>query len=282
MSDTDAWEGGSRVERPKRKTLAQRLAPALPNGLTLGNALCGFGAIIAVSGWSPEFGWQPIAVASWLILGAWVCDMLDGTVARLVGSTGPFGAALDSLCDVVGFGLAPAFLLGTLARAAGWSPGLAWGAAAFLLACVLVRLARFDTEDAAESGPGGHMYFRGYPSPAVGVLIASFGLTFAQAARDMGMGSWGKPVLTGLNLAVAEALPWVAVIAGALAVTTWRYPDLPKHYVKNRRLLWQPTAVLLVGAFLGIGPALLAFFVLYALIGPMQGRKRRSVKSLNA
>lgn len=279
MSDTEAWELPARPARSPRLTLGQRLRPAIPNAITLGNAMCGFGAIISLAGWTPESGSWPIALASGLILGAWVCDMLDGTVARVLGSTGSFGAALDSLCDVVGFGVAPAFLVGTLAHAAGWSPGWAWGAGAFLLACVLVRLARFDAEDVADSGPGGHMFFRGYPSPAVGVSIAALGLTFAQAAKEVGLGTWGAPALTGLNLTVAGIFPYAAVLVGALAITTWRYPDLPKHYLKNPRLLWQPGLVFVVGVGLGFGPALVAFFLLYALLGPLGGRKRRALKS---
>jgi CDP-diacylglycerol--serine O-phosphatidyltransferase len=279
MSEREPWEGLARPVRPVRLTLGQRLRPAVPNAITLGNALCGFGAVISLAGWTPEKGSAPIAVAGWWSLGAWLCDMLDGTVARVMGASGPFGAALDSLCDVVGFGVAPAFMVGTLALAAGWAPVWAWGAGAFLLACVLVRLARFDAEDVGDSGPDGHMYFRGYPSPAVGVLIASLGLTFAQAAKEMGLGTWGAPMLTGLNLAVAEFFPAAAVIAGVLAVTTWRYPDMPKHYLKNRRLLWQPVVVLAASLGLGFGPALLVFFALYALVGPLRGRKRRVLKS---
>jgi hypothetical protein len=86
-------------------------------------------------------------------------------------------------------------------------------------------------------------------------------------------------MLMGGNLAVAEFFPVVAVIAGVLAVTTWRYPDMPKHYLRNRRLLWQPGLLFAGGLQFGFGRALLVFFVLYALVGPVLGRRRRVLKS---
>ncbi|MEB3197802.1 MAG: CDP-alcohol phosphatidyltransferase family protein [Candidatus Sericytochromatia bacterium] len=261
--------------RRARFDLGQALRQAAPNAITLGNAMCGFGALVTLSGWNAEAGWWPIKLASWLILGAWVCDMLDGAVARMTGTTGKFGAALDSLCDVVGFGVAPAFLVGVLGVAAGWSPYFAWGAGAALLACVLIRLARFDAEDVADTGAGGHMFFRGFPSPAVGMTVAATGLTFAQAAQELGMGTFTRPELTGLNLAVASAIPFVAIVVGLLAVTTWRYPDLPKHYARRTAPWWHPVVVLVAAIGLGPGPALLGFFGLYALTGPLFGRRRR-------
>ncbi|MEB3329251.1 MAG: CDP-alcohol phosphatidyltransferase family protein [Candidatus Sericytochromatia bacterium] len=272
MSDGPAVsppEGPAAPRAPRRAGLAW-----LPNAITLANALCGFGAVVAVAGWTPDQGSFPVALAAWLILGAWLCDMADGTVARLIGTTGRFGAALDSLCDVVGFGVAPAFLAGTLARAAGWSELLAWGAALVLLACVLVRLARFDAEDAGDTGPEGHLYFRGLPSPAVGVLVATLGLWFAQVARAYGIGSWGPDTLVAESVWLGQAMPLVALLAGALAVTVLPYPDLPKHYLKRLAPRWQPLVVLGLGAVLGYGPVLFGFFLGYALVGPWLGRRR--------
>jgi CDP-diacylglycerol--serine O-phosphatidyltransferase len=247
----------------------------LPNAITLTNALCGFGAVVALAGWTPDQGSFAVAFASWLILAAWLCDMADGTVARITGTTGRFGAALDSLCDVVGFGVAPAFLAGTVARAAGWPPLLAWGAALGLLGCVLIRLARFDAEDVGETGPDGHLYFRGLPSPAVGVLVATLGLSFAQVARAYGLGSWGGPeIKVPACLWLGQAMPLVALLAAALAVTVLPYPDLPKHYVKRLAPWWQPVVVLALGAALGFGPVLFCFFLGYALVGPWLGGRR--------
>ncbi|MEB3222563.1 MAG: CDP-alcohol phosphatidyltransferase family protein [Candidatus Sericytochromatia bacterium] len=273
MSEVTTVSGpeGSAPPAPRRRSgLAW-----LPNAITLTNALCGFGAVVAVAGWTPDQGSFPVALSAWLILGAWVCDMADGTVARLTGTTGRFGAALDSLCDVVGFGVAPAFLAGTLASAAGWPSVVAWAPALVLLSCVLVRLARFDAEDVEATGPDGHLYFRGLPSPAVGVLIATLGLWFAQVARSYGIGTWGPGTLVNEAVWLGQAMPLVALLAAGLAVTVLPYPDLPKHYMKRLAPWWQPVAVLGAAAIVGVGPAFFAFFLGYALLGPWLGRRGR-------
>lgn len=247
---------------------------ALPTAMTLGNALCGFGAVAVLARPNADPGTAAM-LASWLILGAWACDMGDGMVARLTGTTGKFGAALDSLCDVVGFGIAPAYLVMSLTAwgGVGWFYG--WLAGAVLLSCVLIRLARFDTEDVGDAQePDGHLYFRGFPSPAVGVVIAAIGLTYAQVLLSPDPA--GNDVLTVKMLAsgiTGIATPIVALIVGALAVSTWVYPDMPKHYLKGLAPWWHLILLALAMMGMGPGPALLAYFALYALLGPWIGRR---------
>lgn len=247
---------------------------AIPTAITLGNALCGFGAIVALSGWTPAAGEGAVATAGWLILAAWGCDMVDGMAARKLGTSGPFGAALDSLCDVVGFGVAPAFLVGALAASSGMPGWLGWLAGAALLAGVLIRLARFDAEDVADDGPDGHMWFRGLPSPAVGAVIAALGLAWWQAAAGAGALAWASEMTQLLAAwAIASAIPAVALIAALLAVSTLPYPDLPKHYLKGHAPRWH--LVLLGLAIVGLGPGLglLAYFGAYMVLGPLAGRR---------
>lgn len=245
-----------------------------PTAITLGNAMCGFGAVVALSGWTPAAGEGAVATAGWLILGAWACDMADGLVARMTGTSGAFGAALDSLCDVVGFGVAPAFLVGTLAAAAGVPGWLGWLAGAALLIGVLVRLARFDAEDAGDDGPDGHLWFRGLPSPMVGAVIAALGLAYWQARAGAGALAWADE-LQQLFVAgvVAAAMPVAAVALGALAVTSLRYPDLPKHYLKGLAPRWHLALLGLAVVALGPGLGLLAFFLAYLALGPFAGRR---------
>src|SRR5271155_4090338 len=98
----------------------------LPALLTLGNGICGFAAIALASRiGNNEFsaeGASYFAIAGWLILLAMVFDMLDGHVARLSRTASKFGGELDSLCDAVSFGVAPAFLL--LKMGPGWESRL--------------------------------------------------------------------------------------------------------------------------------------------------------------
>jgi CDP-diacylglycerol--serine O-phosphatidyltransferase len=107
--------------------------------------------------------------AAILMTVAIVMDIADGAVARLVGATSPFGVQLDSLADLISFGLAPAVLVYTWVLPE-W-PAVAWLAAYFWLACAAFRLARFNfTIDPTAD----KRYFTGMPSPgAAAVVIAT-------------------------------------------------------------------------------------------------------------
>lgn len=99
------------VEKP-RKSRRQKVFAVLPTLLTLCNAACGFGAITIAARVGPEhLGPGDLIFASQLIFLAMLFDMLDGSAARLTNQTSDFGAQLDSLCDAISFGLAPAFIL---------------------------------------------------------------------------------------------------------------------------------------------------------------------------
>ena len=102
-----------------RKIKVRRLRhiALLPTLVTLGNILCGFAAIVFAAGSMAE-GKRGFAMdasshfemAAWMVILAMVFDALDGRVARMTHTASKFGAELDSLCDVVSFGIAPAFL----------------------------------------------------------------------------------------------------------------------------------------------------------------------------
>jgi CDP-diacylglycerol--serine O-phosphatidyltransferase len=99
------------LEKP-RKSRRQKVFAVLPTLLTLCNAACGFGAITIAARVGPEHvGPADLIFASQLIFLAMLFDMLDGSAARLTNQTSDFGAQLDSLCDAISFGLAPAFIL---------------------------------------------------------------------------------------------------------------------------------------------------------------------------
>ncbi|ANT64518.1 MULTISPECIES: CDP-diacylglycerol--serine O-phosphatidyltransferase [Prosthecochloris] len=136
-------------------------ASYLPSLLTLMNMLCGYASLIMSGAGSLE-------VAGWLIIIAACLDGADGFVARLTRSESQFGGQLDSLADLVSFGIAPSYL----AYAFGFE-GL--GIAGVLLSFLIVlgaalRLARFNIGDAGSSTGA----FIGLPSPAAAVTLASF------------------------------------------------------------------------------------------------------------
>ena len=111
--------------------------------------------------------------AAWAILLAAVADGLDGRVARAFGVAGDFGKELDSLCDVVSFGVAPAVLLYTWQMAL-MPLGLGAMAAMLLAVCGAMRLARFNINTDVVHG-----FFMGMPIPTTGCLAATYVLSDA-------------------------------------------------------------------------------------------------------
>ena len=159
-----------RVRRVRRVDLSRTLF-VLPNAMTLAAVFCGFSAIRLMA--SPEAGSGEFYRAAMLLIFAMFFDLLDGRVARLTKTQSAFGLQLDSLADVISFGVAPALLMyqWVLHRF-----GLGGLLAAFsVVACAAIRLARFNVLTTSDSGapvaPG--KYIVGLPSPpASGVLIS--------------------------------------------------------------------------------------------------------------
>jgi CDP-diacylglycerol--serine O-phosphatidyltransferase len=138
----------------------QRGVVIVPSALTLGNLFFGIWAIVSAA--TGDFG-----RAAWLIVIAGIADMMDGRVARVTRTGSKFGEELDSLVDGISFGVAPAFIMYHLFLADGrWG----WVAAFFYVACAVVRLARFNVEQAGHA----KVAFHGLPSPSAGMTLATF------------------------------------------------------------------------------------------------------------
>ncbi|MCX6117040.1 MAG: CDP-diacylglycerol--serine O-phosphatidyltransferase [Proteobacteria bacterium] len=149
----------------KTETGKRRLGGAvyiLPNLITTGNLFFGFFSMVrSLHG---HFGW-----AAGAIFLAAIFDVLDGRVARLTKGTSEFGVQYDSLCDVVSFGVAPAFLmyqygLGEMGR-------VGWVVCFLFMACGALRLARFNVLSAIGKASGD---FTGLPIPMAAIAMASF------------------------------------------------------------------------------------------------------------
>lgn len=158
--------------RRKRKPRGARRRPVnvLASGMTVIGLYLGTRSIFA----SIE---QEYALAAYLILGAIFFDMFDGTVAKLTKTTSEFGKQLDSLCDLVSFGVAPAVLVYNAYQVYNPAPGsfaektgslVALVAIVFVI-CAALRLARFNAYQAEE-----REWFVGLPSPAAGGTVAVF------------------------------------------------------------------------------------------------------------
>jgi CDP-diacylglycerol--serine O-phosphatidyltransferase len=143
-----------------RPRVLRRGVVILPSGLTLANLFCGIFAIVSASrGHFDQAGFL-------VVLGG-VADALDGRVARATGSGSRFGSELDSLVDIISFGLAPAMIMYfAVMNQEGWD----WLVVFFYVACAAIRLARFNVEQAGRA----KRYFHGLPSPAAGMTLATY------------------------------------------------------------------------------------------------------------
>ena len=199
-----------------------RSIAVLPTLFTLGNLVCGFFAIVVAS--RIDKPTQPmlsladdsrnLMISGWLIFLGMVFDALDGYVARLSRSASEFGKELDSLCDVVTFGVAPAFLLVKMCPNFTFlHREAAWVIAAFYAACVALRLARFNVETGEDDD---HLHFRGLPSPAAAGVVASFAIMF-YSLRDPEEPMLYLPWLIGI---LQMLLPIFALVLALLAFST--------------------------------------------------------------
>lgn len=191
----------------------QNARAAVPNFFTLMNLLAGFFSLI-------QSAQGNLSAAAWLVVLAAFFDLLDGLMARLAGVSSEFGLELDSLSDVVSFGVAPSFLL--------YQFGLnqlspMWGGLLASLPALFgaVRLARYNTlASADEKKPE----FIGLPIPAQAGTVVVFILTFAPLR-------WFD-VLARPQLSVLITL---VVVLSALMVSPVRFPALPQPSRANLR-----------------------------------------------
>ena len=225
--------------RPKRKL--RRTIYILPSIFTVGNIFAGFLALIAtVNG---EYEKAAIAIGIAVIL-----DGLDGRIARLVNVTSDFGVQLDSLADVISFGIAPAVLVyswgledfGRFAR---------FSAFVFLI-CGVMRLARFNMQI------GELKHFAGLPIPAAAGFIAATVHFFPEPPDN----PLFKPAVVGATYLTA-----------LLMISTIRYPSLKRLNLGQGKshLVILTLASLVAGIFFYSRYALLILAYSYLLSGPL-------------
>jgi CDP-diacylglycerol---serine O-phosphatidyltransferase len=222
-----------------------RTIAVFPTLLTLGNLVCGFFAIVVASRIdrpiafpSPEalIDAHNLMESGWLIFLAMVFDGLDGYVARLARTSSDFGAELDSLCDVVSFGVAPGFLLVKMCtRFAYLHSHTVWIIAAAYAACAALRLARFNVETNDDDE---HLYFSGLPTPAAAAVIAGYAMTFfALRQSENVLKEW-------IDFALQTSLPFFGLLVALLMVSRIRYPHITNRVLRGHRSFGHVVAVL--------------------------------------
>lgn len=256
-----------RVRRRPLKTIT-----ILPSLVTLLNGIFGFSAIVLASmPTNPHPSTNShFSLAGYMILLAMFADMLDGRLARMSQTTSSFGGQLDSLCDMISFGVAPAFIMLKILQQHFPTTGLhsnelmqrfLWLAALAYISSAAIRLARFNVENVDLGSE--HMAFVGLPSPAAAGVLISFVLFHQEVISQWTTPLWCLPVLT--------------FCVSVLMVSRIPYPHVVNYYLKGKKPFGYLIKVLL---FLGLvswslQTALLLIFTSFAASGVIRSLRKR-------
>jgi CDP-diacylglycerol--serine O-phosphatidyltransferase len=230
-----------------------RAIAVLPTLCTLGNLVCGFFAIVVASRiarpgdifvpapmlQSPmlEKAKQLIGsvdpthnlmLCGGLIFLAMLFDTFDGQVARLTRVASDFGGQLDSLCDVVSFGVAPAILLVKMCpEFTSVHREAIWSIAALFACCAALRLARFNVEiDDTDD----HSRFAGLPSPAAAAVLASAAILTYTLRNEINHDDF-----SGFDWWLQRTLPPFALLIALLMVSRIPYPHVVTQLLRGQR-----------------------------------------------
>jgi CDP-diacylglycerol--serine O-phosphatidyltransferase len=213
----------------------------LPNTLTLCGMLLGFYSILA----SLKGNYLH---AAWGILFAMVFDGLDGWVARLTHSTTRFGIELDSLSDLVAFGVAPSVLMYKWALMPFGRIG--WVAAFWFLACGALRLARYNVQMGSTESKA----FTGMPIPAAATIVATLVLFYYEV--------WD--IFPGKNIFILA----LTILLALLMVSTLRFHGAKELDFRSRKPFWILVAFVIILMLIVIHPPITLFlFAMLYLIG---------------
>jgi len=258
----------SRETRPRVAPVIPQTDPkiyVLPTLMTAGNVLCGYVATLQIFDGRMQDNMLHYHYAILAILAACVFDALDGRVARMVGQESPFGMQLDSLADIISFGVAPALLVHDIVlkdvdRRIGWTISCIY------LVCGAMRLARFnciailDVKSTSKN-------FRGCPIPAAAGVIASLTLAliwWKDGERSIGQLKYGLAVLM--------------LLLAFLMVSNLEYPSFKSVDWKLRRSFHVVVVALFVVVITMMNwqwmPAVLfVSYLMYGLVRPWVSRR---------
>ncbi|MFP4978438.1 CDP-diacylglycerol--serine O-phosphatidyltransferase [Paenibacillus sp. CN-4] len=225
------------------------ISKSIPSLFTIGNLMLGmFGIMMAFDG--------KIDMAAIMVIIAMLLDGLDGRVARALGAESEFGKELDSLSDVVSFGVAPAVIM-YVTSLQNVSPALAWTVTAIFPVFGALRLARFNVR------PGIPGYFIGLPIPAAGGVLATMSLFHEEVS----------PLL----------MMFTALLLSYLMVSTVKYPNFKKIGFPKKAVIGAPIVIVIAVAVAVMFPEqiskmIFALLGVYALYGMKQNVTRLTTR----
>jgi CDP-diacylglycerol--serine O-phosphatidyltransferase len=270
----------------------------LPTLFTLGNLVCGFFAIVVLSRIDkPTLEIDPaprielklesakeltqsakdligsedpthnLMLCGALILLAMLFDAIDGQVARITRGVSDFGAQLDSLCDLVSFGLAPAILLVKMCpQFTNLHSEAIWSVAALFACCAALRLARFNVETDTDDD---HTAFVGLPTPAAAAVIASFAVLSYTLRNEANV---DRVNFAMYDLWMQRIVPVFSIMIAILMVSRIPYPHPLTQFVRGHRSFAQLVAIVfaLVALLIVRGYAVPLLCVLFVIVPPIR------------
>lgn len=224
----------------------KKLTQYIPNTITLCNLLCG---VLAIT-----FAFRGLyELVFWSIIVAAVFDFADGMAARMLKAYSRIGADLDSLSDMVSFGVAPALSLYTILQNDGW---VAYVPFVFVAAAAL-RLAKFNNDERQ------HDEFRGLPTPAATLFLVSF--SFLALDNDPGLSVW---------YSVASVVAFAALMVCDVPMFSLKFKDFS---LKNNvvRYVFLAGSVIVIALWGYLAPAVIILvYVLFSLTRRVFGGAR--------
>ena len=202
---------------PKRRRLSMMRSYTIADLFTLGNASSGTISIFLSLNYIAEGRSHFFWIAFILLFLALACDIVDGYWARRSNRRSILGADLDSLADIVSFGVAPAVLGFTLGMRGGWDMVIL----TYFVVCGISRLARFNATAAALSDATGKVkYFEGTPIPTSIFIVVFLGVAFYQGAIDgrLWLGTYRIGPASLHPLTVLYAISGTAMISATLRI----------------------------------------------------------------
>jgi CDP-diacylglycerol--serine O-phosphatidyltransferase len=216
----------------RRRRIRNITFPALPTAFTLANGVCGLAAITVVTSNVPNHSQIDLAFyAALLIFLGMVFDVLDGHVARMTHQTSQFGKELDSLCDVITFGIAPVFLMLTYDGV--FPKRFLWGIGVLYAVSAILRLARFNVQK-NEHAPT--KSFQGLPTPVAAGTIASFSIAMPHLLEltDVIATESTRHINADIMAISHVLLPLVTALLAWLMVSRVRYPHIANELARRR------------------------------------------------
>ena len=230
----------------------------LPSLFTSGNMACGvISVLFSING--------DFTYAAWMLILSIAFDMLDGRVARMTKTTSEFGVQLDSLSDLVSFGVAPSILMYQLVLNTMGKVGIA--IAVLFVLCSGLRLARFNVQ--AKEGVV-HTTFTGLPTPASAGLLISFVLSYELLSAPGQVLSFKTiPLLMKSMPTFFRAMPIVMIILSFLMVSNVPYTSFKKFKLSKPKVFQVLVLLIFLIFLMVVFPQNIIFilFSLYALSG---------------